>query len=206
MEIQILSDTVCPWCYVGKRNLERAMAQRPDLSFKVDWLPFMLNPDMPPGGADRRRYWREKFGSDETISAMIQRLEGVGADLGLSFRFDAIQRQPSTLKSHVLLHWQFGSPNQTKLKENLLKAFFMEGKDIGDESVLLEIVQETGLDLEQARSILKDEDKANTVKDLAQSARSEGVTGVPTFIFNKKMALVGAQPEAQLLLAINQTE
>ena len=206
MEIQILSDTVCPWCYVGKRNLEAAMAQRPDLSFEIHWLPFMLNPDMPLEGADRKQYWREKFGSDETISAMTARLENMGSDLGLPFDFDAIQRQPSTLKSHMLLHWQHGQATQSDLKENLLKGFFMEGRDIGNRQVLLDIVGETGLDREVASSVLDDDAVAATVKQMALQAREQGVSGVPTFIFNQKMALVGAQPQAQLLKAMDQME
>lgn len=205
MRIDIISDTVCPWCYVGKRHLEAALAQCADVETECHWQPFQLNPDMPPEGADRRTYWREKFGSEARIAGMIERLQAVGAELELDFDFEAIERQPSTLKSHALIHALDGDwARQNALKEAILKGFFMDGRDIGDESVLVALAESAGMDSANARRVLADDQALTAVRQLDQHARQMGVTGVPTFIFDGRTALVGAQPAEALVQAIRE--
>lgn len=205
LRIDIVSDTVCPWCYVGKRNLEAALAQRPNLEFDCRWQPFQLNPDMPMEGVDRKTHWKQKFGDESRIKEMSRRLEEVGQTMGLAFHFDAIERQPNTLKSHALLHhFQTNWPLQNALKEAILAAFFVDGLDIGDDVVLGDLAQQCGVDPDDSTAILNNGALLDEVRQLDQDVRQLGVSGVPTFIFNKQSALVGAQPTEQLLLAIDQ--
>lgn len=206
LRIDIVSDTVCPWCYVGKRHLEAALAQRADVAVECHWQPFQLNPEMPLEGVDRKTHWRDKFGGDARIEEMTGRLLEVGKTLGLTFDFDAIQRQPSTLKSHVLLHWLDEDwQTQNQLKEAILKAFFVDGLDIGDDDVLVDLALTCDLVQEDVRAALADEDMMDQVRQLDKLAREIGVNGVPTFIFNRKSALVGAQPVEAIVHAIDQT-
>lgn len=205
LRIDIVSDTVCPWCYVGKRHLEAALAQRPDVSFDCHWQPFQLNPDMPSEGVDRKTHWRRKFGDENRIKEMSQRLVEVGETLGLAFHFDAIERQPNTVKSHALLHhFQTDWSVQNALKEKILAAFFVDGLDIGDDSVLLALAEQCGVDRETGAAILDNGALLNQVRQLDQEARQLGISGVPTFIFDRQSALVGAQPTSELLKAIDQ--
>lgn len=205
LRIDIVSDTVCPWCYVGKRNLEAALAQRPDVQFDCHWQPFQLNPDMPMGGVDRKTHWQQKFGDESRIKEMSQRLVEVGQTMGLEFHFDAIAIQPNTLKSHALLHhFQTNWSVQNALKEKILAAFFVEGLDIGNDAVLTELAEQCDVDPDVSATILQDGALLDEVRQLDQEARRLGISGVPTFIFNRQSALVGAQPTAQLLHAIDQ--
>ena len=203
MRIDIISDTVCPWCYVGKRHLEQAMSQRPDVDIQMHWQPFQLNPDMPMEGADRKSYWRKKFGDEQRIAAMTQRLVDIGQDLDLAFAFDKIQIQSNTLKSHVLLHWQDGQSVQNELKEAILNAFFMQGLDIGDDKVLVKIAEKCGLDSGVAQAVLVDQKRFDAVRELDSQARKMGISGVPTYFFEGQSPLVGAQPVDALVEAID---
>ena len=156
-------------------------------------------------GADRKTHWRNKFGDDARIKEMTQRLVEVGETLNLPFDFEAIQRQPNTLKSHALLHWLDDDwTQQNELKERILKAFFVQGLDIGDDAVLTELAAQSGLEEGEAREVLANESLLAQVRHLDQAARQMGISGVPTFIFDRKSALVGAQPTEQLLQAIDQ--
>lgn len=205
MRIDIISDTVCPWCYVGKRQLEQAISQRPNADIQIHWQPFQLNPDMPMEGADRTTYWREKFGDEQIIAAMTQRLVDMGQKLGLAFDFDKIQIQPNTLRSHVLLHWQDDQPTQDKLKEAILNAFFIQGLDIGNDKVLMRMAEQCDLDPDAAREVLRDDSRFQAVRELDRKAREMGVSGVPTFVFDRQSVLVGAQPVEVLVQAIDAT-
>ncbi len=202
LRIDIVSDTVCPWCYVGKRHLEAALAARPHVPVDCHWQPFQLNPDMPIEGVDRETHWKQKFGNTDRLAGMVERLKDVGSQLGLAFAFDGITRQPNTLKSHALLHHLDGQwDRQNRLKEDILEGFFISALDIGDDDTLVKLSAGCGLDEDTCRSIL--ESDLGPVREIDEHYRNIGVTGVPTIIFDGKAALVGAQPPEALIEAID---
>ncbi len=203
MRIDIVSDTVCPWCFVGKRRLEQAMAQRGQLSFEIHWHPFQLNPDVPMQGVDRQIYYQQKFGGREQVAALSEQLTTVGAELGIEFDFDAVKVQPNTRLSHCLITLAAG-PQQSAVKEAILSAFFERGRDIGDPDVLCAIARDAGLDEAQVRALLASEALQRQVSERAEQARSAGITGVPTFIFEGTQGFSGAQPAAAFLQVFDQ--
>ncbi len=203
LRIDIVSDTVCPWCYVGKRHLEAALAQRPEVAVDCHWQPFQLNPDMPMAGVDRKTHWKQKFGDSARLEGMVQQLKQTGEALGLKFAFDGISWQPNTLKSHALIHHFDGQwEQQNQVKELILHSFFIDGHNIGDDAVLIEIAHRSGLPEQTAEQILSAD--MTSVKALDQRFRQMGVSGVPTFIFDGKAALVGAQPVEALVRMIDE--
>ena len=202
MRIDVVSDTVCPWCYVGKRQLDLALAQRPDLTADITWRPFQLAPEIPASGVDRKTYWRQKFGDGGRIGAMTARLREVGSSLDIEFDFDAIERQPNTLASHKLLHWRAGQADQHALKEAILKAFFVAGEDIGDPDVLVRLAEDTGLSGAEAFAALESDEIEQEVVAQIDEARRLGISGVPTFIFDQRTAVSGAQPANVLVDAM----
>ena len=207
LRIDIISDTVCPWCYVGKRHLDMALARRPDLAVDCHWQPFQLNPDMPLEGVDRKIHWRNKFGGESRIADIVQRLVEVGKPLNIAFDFDAIEIQPNTIKSHVMLHELDGDwPHQNQLKEEILKAFFVDGRDIGDDDTLVELAVQCGLPEATARIAISDPVRLQQARQMDQGARQMGVTGVPTFVFNRTSALTGAQPPDAIVAALDQLQ
>ena len=149
MLIEVFSDTVCPWCYVGKLRFERAAAARPGLAIDLKWLPFELNPEMPVAGTDRAEYLAAKFGDANRFADAQRALRGIGTELGIDFRFELITRMPNTRRSHALIAWAAGA--QSDVKERVLRAYFTEGRDIGDAEVLVSIAAEAGLDRAAAR-------------------------------------------------------
>lgn len=203
MRIDVISDTVCPWCYVGKRKMERALAQRPDIDFEIHWHPFQLAPEVPDDGVDRQTYYREKFGNTGRMEEMVQRLIEAGETLGIQFAFDNIAIQPNTRRSHALIALAEGD-QQDAVKEAILSAFFEQGHDIGDRDVLVQIGEAAGLDGAAVRAALDDEEGLASVDRHAQAARGMGVSGVPTFIFDQQQAFSGAQDEALFLQVIDE--
>jgi predicted DsbA family dithiol-disulfide isomerase len=202
VQIEVYSDLVCPWCYVGKARLASALAVRSDIDIQVRWLPFELNPAMPLEGRDRREYMQERFGDLSRLDAAQKQLTALGAELGLQFNFDAVLRSPNTRRAHLLL--QSAAPdNQQQLVERLFRAYFTEGKDIGDESVLLDLAAESGLSAIQARTALSDPQLIRDVEQLQQQARDWRISGVPSFIFARRVAFSGAQPTEMFLRAID---
>lgn len=194
LTIDVFSDTVCPWCFVGKRHLEQALAARPAILVDLHWQPFQLNPQMPEEGVDRKTYWREKFGSEERLRPMVERLQTMGASLNIDFQFDQIQRQPNTLKSHMLLMWSQAFGQQSNLKEKILSAFFEQGLDIGDPEVLISLAMQCGLDGQQAKDAMLDQSVLESVRSLDGQAREMGISSVPTFVFNREQGVSGAHP------------
>ncbi|MEZ5565335.1 MAG: DsbA family oxidoreductase [Gammaproteobacteria bacterium] len=204
LDIQIVSDLVCPWCYVGKRRLERALAERPGLDVSITWLPFQLSPELPREGRDRAEYYLEKFGSNraQTIQAAMRQ---TAADEGLHFETRPGARAPNTLSAHVLLMWAGERPDtdQNELAERLFAAHHVLGQDIGDPVVLARIAGEVGMDPAGVEADLRgglDEDR---VQALIGEAQRIGVSGVPFFIFDRKYAVSGAQPPEALLEVID---
>jgi predicted DsbA family dithiol-disulfide isomerase len=199
MRIDIISDTVCPWCYIGKRRLERALAQRPDLDVEITWRAYQLNPDMPPEGKDRNAHYRAKFGSVEKTEKIIETIAGVAREENLDLEFSKIERMPNTLASHRLARWAGSAGCQDDVIERLFKAYFVEGRDIGDMDVLVDIAGAAGMDRDLVRDLLASDADQDLVREEDALARQMGVTGVPCFIVNQKYSIMGAQePEAFL--------
>jgi len=201
MQIDIVSDTVCPWCFIGKRRIERAMALRPDVSFEVFWRPYRLDPTIPREGVDRRAYLRAKFGDTPRSSAMGDAIRSEGAGEGIEFAFDKIAKSPNTLDSHRLVRWSASAGVQDQVVERLFRAYFIEGKDIGDAAVLAAVAADAGMDGELVASLLASDADLESVEREAGLANEMGITGVPTFIFDSKLMISGAR-EAELLARV----
>lgn len=194
IRLDVISDPVCPWCYIGKTNLERALAQRPDHPFVIEWHPFMLNPDMPAGGADRASYMAEKFGGAEKVKAAHERLGQIAAAAGLDIAFDKATRMPNTLNAHRLVHWAGLEARQGAVVSALFDAYWQKGLDIGDAEVLADIAADAGMDRDVVMRLLASDADADAISDRAAHSRSRGVQGVPTFIVAERHAVSGAQP------------
>jgi predicted DsbA family dithiol-disulfide isomerase len=201
MQIDIVSDTVCPWCFIGKRRIERAMAMRPDVKFDVVWRPYRLDPNIPREGVDRRAYLKAKFGDTPRTSAMGDAIRSEGASEGIAFAFDKIAKSPNTLDSHRLIRWSASAGVQNAVVEHLFQAYFIEGKDIGDSAVLSAIAGKAGMDSELVAELLSDDADLESVEREAGLANEMGITGVPTFVFDSKFMVSGAR-EAELLVRI----
>ena len=202
--IDIVSDVVCPWCYVGKKHLEAALAEMPEIDAVVRWHPFQLDPTIPPEGLDRKAYMRQKFGDDGRLEAAHQRLEVLGAQNGIGFQFGAITRSPNTLDAHRLIRWAGDAGLQDTMVQSLFQAYFEEGRDIGDRAVLALIAERAGLEADAIFERLGSDDDAENIRiEIAEAGRI-GVTGVPFFILAQKLAVSGAQPADVLKDAIRQ--
>ncbi len=192
--LEIISDPVCPWCYIGATHLFRAIATHGDQPFDIRWRPYQLNPDMPPEGTDRAAYLAEKFGGPENAARVYARVEAAAAAAGLAIDFRRIARAPNTLDAHRLIHWAAAGGAQTRVKMALFRRYFEVGEDISDAGVLRATAEEAGMDgAVVARRLAGDADRT-TVRAEADAARGIGVTGVPTFILAGRHALTGAQP------------
>ena len=204
MQIDVISDTVCPWCFIGKRRLMRAMALRPDIAFDVKWRPYRLDPTVPRGGMDRQAYMRAKFGDDPMkIVEMHKLIAAEGAKDGIEFDFAAIARRPDTLDSHRLIRWAEANGVQDEVVERLFIAYFENGEDIGDIRVLADIADLCGMDgVEVAEMLETDTDRALVERE-DQIAHEMGVTGVPAMIFGGKLAVSGAREPEMLALVID---
>ena len=201
MQIDIVSDTVCPWCFIGKRRIERALAMRPDVKFDVVWRPYRLDPSIPREGVERRAYLKAKFGDSPRMSAMGDAIRSEGASEGITFAFDKIARSPNTLDSHRLIRWSASAGVQNEVVENLFHAYFIEGQDIGSATVLSEVAGKSGMDSELVAKLLSGDADLESVEREAGLANEMGITGVPTFIVDSKFMISGAR-EAELLVRI----
>lgn len=202
VRVDVISDVVCPWCYVGKRRLERARALAPEIEIEVRWLPFQLDASIPPGGIPRATYLARKFGSAARASEIFDRVRQAGAEEGIPFAFDKIAVSPNTLDAHRVLHW--AGPQQDAAKERLLAAYFLEGVDLAARAELARLAGEAGLDRDEvARRLATDEDVEAVTAAVAR-AHEIGVSGVPFFIFGGRYALSGAQPPDVLAQGVRQ--
>ena len=193
LEIDVVSDVVCPWCYLGKRKLDTAMSQVPHFDYHVRWRPFQLNPTLPPEGIDRHEYMSRKFGP-EKIAAIHARLEEAGLEEGITFAFDKITRSPNTLDAHRLIRWAQPSGQQNEIVERLFSLYFIEGQDIGDRQLLIEVARKAGLDVDLLTRLFVEGVDSVPVQDEMSTAARMGISGVPFFIFGGKYAVSGAQP------------
>ncbi len=199
--IDVVSDVVCPWCFVGKRKLDAALSLVSELEVEVNWRPFQLDPTIPQGGISRRDYMAKKFGP-EKIAAIHERLEGVGAEAGVAFAFDKIERSPNTLDAHRVIRWAQAHGAQSALVDRLFTLYFMEGADIGDRDLLARLAGEHGMDAATIRAALDTNQDAVAVQQEIASAVRMGVSGVPFFILDGRFGVSGAQPPEILADAI----
>ena len=194
IRLDIFSDPVCPWCYIGKANLDRALAQHADHPFAILWHPFQLNPDMPPEGVPKRAYLEAKFGKDRLV-AMNDRLREAARAAGLSLDPDLPQRMPNTLDAHRLIHWAGIEGRQTAAKTALMHAYWTQGRDIGDPATLAAIAGEVGMDQALTARLLATNADRDDIAARDADARQKGVNAVPTFLVAQQYVLSGAQPD-----------
>lgn len=193
MIVKIISDTVCPWCFIGKRRFERALAMRPQANLEVVWEPFQLNPTMPIQGMERKSYLAAKFGGPDRAERQNERLRQIGREEGIEFNFDAITRTPNTVDSHRLVHYAGLEGRQEHIVEALFRGFFFDGRDLGDPDVLTDIGAANGLDAARLHRYLQGDDDRAHVHALDEKARQAGITGVPCYVIDGKYAVSGAQ-------------
>lgn len=194
IKLDILSDPICPWCYIGKARLERAMEAEPDHPFAIEWHPFQLNPDMPAEGMDRREYLETKFGGKENAVRVYGEIAKHAEEEGLEIDFAAIKRTPNTVDAHRLIHWAGIEGKQNAVVNALFKAYFKEGRDIGDHEVLCDVADSAGLDASLVGKLLKSDSDADSIRERDSHSRQMGVNSVPTFIVDNQHAVPGAQP------------
>lgn len=195
LRVDVVSDTVCPWCWIGKRRLAAAIGQTADrYEVEVRWHPFQLAPELPPEGADAREHYGRKFGSWERFLQVAERVVAVGREVGIDFRFDAVRRAPNTLESHRLIWLAAGTGLQDAVVERLFAAHFLEGRDLGDRETLVRLAAEAGLDEAEVRASLAGETGRHEVLAAESAVRRMGVAAVPFFVVNGRWAVSGAQP------------
>ena len=202
--VDVVSDVMCPWCYIGKRRLEDALERSPH-QIEIHWRPFQLDATLPAEGKDRQAYLAEKFGSAEQAGQIYKNVSDAGETEDIPFAFDKIEVSPNTLDAHRLIRWAGGSSAalQERIVEDLFQAYFIYGENIGDHNVLVRIAEDAGMDGVLVAGLLQDGADRELVQKEIELAQKMGVTGVPTFIIDNKYALVGAQPADQLVAAID---
>lgn len=204
LTIDVVSDVVCPWCFIGKRRLAKALALRPDVATVINWRPYQLDSTIPPEGIDRTDYMTRKFGSAERIAEIQSRITAAGAGEGIPFAFDKITRSPNTLDAHRLIRWAHGLDRQDEVVEALFRAFFLDGRDLSDRSTLIAIGGECGIDEAMLRDFYDTEADVETVHAEIALAGQLGIQGVPFFIFGGTHAVSGAEAAETLASAMDQ--
>lgn len=194
IRLEILSDPICPWCYIGKANLDAALERRADHPFAVSWHPFMLNPDMPPEGMEAREFYQARFGPPEAVVKAFLPAQEAAERAGLALDFARIARIPSTLDAHRLIHWAGIEGRQTPVVAALFRAHFAEGRDLGDRETLADLAAQAGLDRATVARLLASEVDAPEVAQADATARARGVKGVPAFVIGGEYLVSGAQP------------
>jgi predicted DsbA family dithiol-disulfide isomerase len=218
LHIDIVSDVVCPWCYIGKRHLESALSmlreQQHEVSVTMRWHPFQLNPDLPSEGIDRKSYLENKFGGPARAKEIYARVGAAGSAAGLQLNFDAIQKQPNTLAAHALIDFVQNAIDADaadratvvdRVVESLFNAYFIDGRFIGDIDELSQIAEGNGLDRKRVHATLADTFALDRIASVDAKVRAQGVNGVPFFVFNQTLALSGAQPPEAMLDAMMQS-
>ena len=210
LTIDVVSDAICPWCYIGKRRLRAALDQLaerdPALRPVVRWHPFQLNPGMPPQGMDRRAYLEAKFGGAAGAAQVYERIAAVGDNVGIAFAFDRIARVPNTVDAHRLIAWGQAQGDGDSLVEALFRAFFIDGRDVGEREVLAALATDAGLDAGAARDYLASTQGVADIAAADRRARELSIGGVPFFIFGQRVAVSGAQEPSTLLGAIDEAQ
>ena len=205
VRIDVVSDVVCPWCFIGKRRLEKALALKPEIPVEVHWHPYFLNDWIPREGIARSEYLTAKFGSPERYAGIAQRVSAAAAEEGLDYAMDKISRQPNTLDAHRLIRWAGGIGKAAEMKQKLMDLYFTEGADLCNRAVLVQAAVDIGLDAEDVAEALASGQDVEQVEQEAQSAKEAGIEGVPCFIFGGKFAVSGAQAPEYLAEAIERS-
>ena len=193
IELDIFSDTVCPWCYIGKKRLENALNKYKNLVIKQTWRPFQLNPGMPPDGMDRQEYLISKFGSSDAAKTVYENIYEEGVKEGINFNFDLIEVTPNSFNSHRLLALAYNVDIQEKVLDDLFESYFLHGKNIGDPNILLQIAIKHNINAEEFKSYLSDQENIEPLANEAIQAKKMGINSVPTFIVNRQIVINGAQ-------------
>lgn len=194
VKLDILSDPICPWCHIGKTQLDRALDAIPDHPFTIEWHPFQLNPDMPAGGMDRRAYLEAKFGGKDGAVQAYAPVAAAAEKAGLAINFEAMQRTPNTIDAHRLIHWAGIEQRQSLVVQRLFEAYFRDARDIGDAEVLCDVADEAEMDASIVRRLLASDADIQMVRDRDAHSREMGISSVPTFIVANQHAVPGAQP------------
>jgi predicted DsbA family dithiol-disulfide isomerase len=202
VHVEVVSDVVCPWCYIGKRRLEGAAALLPDIDVEVNWRPYFLNPWIPREGIDRQTYLETKFGSVERYSAIAERVATAAAAEGLVYDPGKMNRQPNTLDCHRLILWSRGATDPGRMKQRLMELYFAEGGDLSDPKVLIQAAVDCGMDGDLVRRLLASDADVDRIENEAESAKEAGIDGVPCFIFSGGVIVTGAQSPEYLASAI----
>ena len=192
-KIDIISDPICPWCYIGKTRLDRALELNPTHNFIIEWHPFQLNPTMPKDGMDRREYLEAKFGGQKEAIEVYSNIDKTATETGLSLNFRGIKRTPNTIDAHRVIHWAGIEGRQNSIIDRLFKAYFQEGRDISEHSVLTRIASAAGMDQDVVRNLLKSDADKEDIKARDTDARKRGIQGVPAFVVANEYVIQGAQ-------------
>lgn len=204
LTIDIVSDVVCPWCYIGKKRIEDALALAADVPVEVNWRPFFLNSWVPREGISRDEYLTAKFGSPEAYKGIAGRVVAAAGQEGLSYHPELVKRQPNTIDCHRLIHWAEAQGRAAAMKQRLMELYFRDGGDLTDANVLVQAAADVGLDGEDVRRRLATDEDVELISGWAQEASDKGISGVPTYVFAQKYAVSGAQPAELLAKAIRQ--
>jgi predicted DsbA family dithiol-disulfide isomerase len=202
VRIDVVSDVVCPWCFIGKRRLEKALALTPEIPVDVYYHPYFLNDWIPREGITRTDYLIKKFGSVDAYRGNATRVAEAAAQEGLTYAIDKIARQPNTLDSHRLIHWASKRGKSAEMKQRLMDLYFTEGADLSDPEVLVRAAADVGLDPDAVRPLLASEEDVEEITMAANAAKEAGINGVPTFIIDGRYAVSGAQAPETLAQVI----
>jgi predicted DsbA family dithiol-disulfide isomerase len=205
VHIEVVSDVVCPWCYIGKRRLEMAIRLNPKVAVDINWRPYFLNPWIPRQGIDRQTYLETKFGSAERYSVIAERVAAAAAMEGLPYAPDRISRQPNTLDCHRLILWSRRTTDPARMEQRLMELYFAEGADLSDPKMLIKAAVDCGMDGDLVRRLLASDADVDRVEGDANSAKEAGIDGVPCFIFGGSVIVTGAQSPEYLASVIERT-
>jgi predicted DsbA family dithiol-disulfide isomerase len=204
LKVDIVSDVVCPWCYIGKKRIEDALALASDVPVELHWRPFFLNNWVPRQGISRDEYLTAKFGSPEAYKGIAGRVVSAAGEEGLSYHPELVKRQPNTIDCHRLIHWAEAIGRAAEMKQRLMELYFRDGGDLTDVNTLVQAASDVGLDADDVRKRLATDEDVDLISGQAQEASDKGISGVPTFVFAQKYAVSGAQPADLLARAIRQ--
>jgi len=202
VRIDVVSDVVCPWCFIGKRRLEKAIALNPDIPVEVHYRPYFLNDWIPREGISREEYLTSKFGSPERYKGIAQRVAAAAASEGLTYAMDKLSRQPNTLDAHRLIRWAEGLGKAPEMKQKLMDLYFTKGADLTNHAVLVQAAADVGLEAEDVSAALESDQDVAEIEREALAAKEAGIEGVPCFIFGGKFAVSGAQAPEDIAEAI----
>jgi predicted DsbA family dithiol-disulfide isomerase len=205
LHVDVVSDVVCPWCYIGQRRFEQALKLVPDIAVDVNWRPYFLNPWIPREGIDRQTYLETKFGSVERYAVIAERVAGAAAIEGLAYEPELMSRQPNTLDSHRLILWSRSATDPAKMNQRLMELYFAEGGDLSDPKTLIQAAADCGMDGDLVRRLLASDADVDRVENEANGAKEAGIDGVPCFVFGGSLVVTGAQSPEYLAGAIERT-